>query len=231
MNEEKKSRPVKELIEEYNRRLMEIYQRQMPSQPETDNRFLQDFPLPDVQRDREALAANTQPLEASVEQPDDTLDVPYTSDELQQRPPYPVEELQTDEAPEPMAAPYIGYLQVFAFTGQTAVPLEGARVVITRRQGEETTLYANTVTDRNGQTPVIPLPSVDPALTMQPNLSQPFISYDIQVNADGFSSALYRDVPVYGNNYVTQPAAMLPLLPGEDPNTPRIYYSGGPADL
>lgn len=275
MNEQSPIRPVKELIEEYNRQLMDTYRRQSPPPaPLAQNWLEEQFPMPDIERDKAALAVNTsvqsaeasegngtQPTERASQNPaemlPDTLSpnqplspeipppsvaeppenpapnpsFPYEDGDLQQRPPYPTEDLSQEPTPETPATPYIGYLRVFVFTGQTTEPLEGARVVITRRQGDGNALYANTTTDMDGQTPVIPLPSVDPNLTLRPDVTRPYVAYDIRVSADGFSSALYRDVPVYGGNYVTQPAAMLPLLPGEDPSVPRIYYSGGPADL
>ncbi len=145
------------------------------------------------------------------------------------RPLYPTENIPPADSPAP--APFVGYLRVFVFTGQRTEPLPGARVVITRKQGETDALYANTITDLDGQTPAIPLPSVDPALTLRPEAATPYIAYDIRVTVNGFSTAIYEDVPVYGGSFVTQPAAMLPLRPGEDPTVPLIYYSGGPADL
>lgn len=128
-------------------------------------------------------------------------------------------------------SPFVGYLRVFVFTANGAEPLAGARVAVTRRAAEGEVLYANSETDRDGFTPVIPLPSVDPALSLQPGSPQPFIPYDIRVTAEGFRPALHRNVPVYGNNYVTQPVSLVPLLPGENPTDNQLFQSGGPADL
>lgn len=131
----------------------------------------------------------------------------------------------------PTESPYIGYLRVFAFTGEGAEPLEGARVVVSRQEDSLTVIYANLTTDRDGYTPVISLPSVDPALSQRPGNQAPYTAYDIRVVAEGFQPVEYRDTPIYGNNYVTQPAAMLPLLPGDDAEQIRQYFSGGPTNL
>ena len=134
-----------------------------------------------------------------------------------------------EESPAPPIAesPFVGYLRVFVYTANAAEPLEGARVVVSR----DGTLYANTTTDRDGYSPVIPLPTVDPALTLQPGSVQPYVTYTIQVKRAGFQPVMHENVPVYGNNYVTQPVVLLPLLPNADPNAMQDFTSGGPANL
>ena len=130
-------------------------------------------------------------------------------------------------APPITESPFVGYLRVFAYTADEAEPLANARVVVSR----DGTLYANAATDRDGYTPVIALPTVDPALTLQPGTTRPYVAYDIQVNRDGFRGALHENVPIYGNNYVTQPVVLLPLLPNADPDAVQDFVSGGPANL
>ena len=186
MEQTKDSRPVRELIEQYNRELMALYRQQAPASEEEDaRRFEEQYPLPQALQEPPVAAA-------------------------------------ADEAP-----PHGGFLQVFVFTGNEAEPLPGARITVTR-DGQ---LYANTVTDRSGLTPSIPLPSVDPALTLQPGNVQPYVTYDIRVSAPGFSTVLFENVPVYGGNGVTQPAALLPLVPGDNGDIPRVFRSDGPTRL
>ena len=134
---------------------------------------------------------------------------------------------EEEPAPPIAESPFVGYLRVFAYTADEAEPLEGARVTVSRNG----TLYANASTDRDGYSPVIALPTVDPALTLQPGTVQPYVAYDIQVNRDGFRSVLHENVPIYGNNYVTQPVALRPLLPNADPDAMQDFISGGPANL
>ena len=220
---------VQKRIEQYSRQLLDAYRQRtenptpltpsppspLPTTPTVDAAWLEEnFPLPNVERDRAAIAvAAPQPSsEPSTPSPD-------------------TEQTPDGEAPNIGESPYVGYLRVFVFTGQTAEPLQDASVTVTRRQGEQEILFASAVTDGDGFTPVIPLPSVDPLLTMQPGSVAPYVAYDIRVSVPGFQTTLYENVPVYGNNYVTQSAAMLPLIPGQDPDAVRIFRSGAPTNL
>lgn len=250
-----RSIPVKELIERYNRELMETYRRQTSPPPTT---WLDtEFPLPDIIRDKERLAEGnptqeiSSPFRETASQPKSESSssasqanqipiprFPYSDADLHGEvpiappPAFSVSPPAENTAPSAAQdkAPYEGYLRVFVYTGQTAEPLSGARVTVSRDLEDRTQLYANTVTDRDGQTPIIALPSVDPARTLKPGGIKPYISYTIRVNADGFRTAIYEDVPVYGGNSVTQSAGMYPVIPGGD-NTPLIFRSGGPTNL
>ena len=137
----------------------------------------------------------------------------------------------TQATPEPPPSDFIGYLRIYAFTGGGAEPIVGARVIVTRPDEDYQTIYANLTTDEDGFTPVISLPSVDPALSMRPSTVQPYVAYTIRVTADGFQPIEHRNVPVYGNNYVTQPVAMTPIIPGTDANRTQEFTSGGPTNL
>ncbi len=222
--------------------------------PLPENNWLDErYPLPDFRQDRAALTAQTETNDASPDQTSaevsPTTDAPTAPDVLSTPDAPPAEEVPTfpytdedlnGEVPfpqEPTAppaigeSPFVGYLRVFVFSGNGAEPLPQARVTVSRREGDGEVLYASAETNRDGFTPVLPLPSVNPELTMRPDVKEPFVAYDILVSADGFSSALHENVPVYGNNYVTQPVSMVPLLPGEDSSVVRQYRSNGPANL
>lgn len=140
----------------------------------------------------------------------------------------------SDPTPQPVSPPpadFVGYLRVFAFTGGGAEPIEGARVIVTQPTGDTPTIFANLTTDRDGFTSVIALPSVDPALTLRPGVAQPYVTYAVRVTADGFQPVEHRNIPVYGDNYVTQPVAMTPILPGKDADNTQEFTSGGPTNL
>lgn len=199
---------TQELIERYQRELMAVYRQHTPTPS-----FDEQFPTPDLQRDLAVAADMTQP---PVGETPSTEPLP------------PVE----GTPPAEEAPPHVGYLQVFAFAGREAQPIEGARVIVTRPTGSTELLYANTETDRSGLTPVIPLPSVDPALTLDPtNTVKPYVTYNIQVSALGYTPVLYENVPVYGGNGVTQPAALTPLVAGDNGDVRRVYRSDGPVNL
>lgn len=149
---------------------------------------------------------------------------------------YPEPNIEQDKAAIAQPAPpppsdFIGYLRVYAFTGGGAEPIVGARVIVTRPDEGNPTIYANLTTDEDGFTPVIPLPSVDPALTLRPGTTQPYVAYTVRVTADGFQPVEHRNVPIYGDNYVTQPVAMTPLIPGTDADRTQEFTSSGPTNL
>ncbi len=235
MEQHNEKRRVQELIEEYNRELMNTYRQQTPAPPNPPETAWLDeqYPLPDIERDRAALTAAATPIAQTppAEQapsPADAPEFPYTDEDLNGEVP------RGDDTPAPPAigpSPYVGYLRVFVFTGQSAEPLQGATVTVTREQGERDELYATATTDGDGFTPVLPLPTVNPALTMRPDIPTPYIAYDIRVDALGFQPVIYENVPIYGNNYVTQSASMLPLVAGQDPTIPRVFRSGAPINL
>lgn len=133
--------------------------------------------------------------------------------------------------PTPPSPVYIGYLRIYAFTAKGAEPIPNARVVVTRPTDDRQIIYANLTTDSDGFTPVIALPSVDPALALQPSATQPYVTYTIRVTADGFQPTEHRNVPIYGDNYVTQPVAMTPIVIGDTDDSGQIYTSGGPNNL
>ena len=142
-----------------------------------------------------------------------------------------MEPLSPSPEPPPQPTAYVGYLRVFAFTAGGAEPIQGARVIVTRPEGGTQEIFANLTTDRDGFTPVIALPSVDPALTLQPSTEQPYVTYAVRVTADGFRPVEHRSIPVYGESYVTQPVALTPTRPGMDADTAQEFTSGGPTNL
>lgn len=231
MNMNEQPLNLQDLIRRYNEEMLQMHARQQPSptpqeQPAADTPAMAE-PLPDFQRDLAAMAAQEVQQDVTQEVQENEPTFPYTDEDLNGQPPYP----QDNPAPPAEGEqPYTGYLRVYVFSGNGAEPLPGARVAVSRREGESDTLFANVTTDQDGFTPVIPLPTVNPALSMRPDVPSPFVLYNIEVTVDGFVPATYDNVPIYGNTYVTQPAAMVPLIPGSD-NPTRRFDSGGPANL
>lgn len=198
-----KNTPDSNTMEAYRRQMMEMYRKSTPSPP---------------------------PITAE----ENWLDSRYPEPNIQ-RDKEAIAPLQT--APAPPSTPqadspaFVGYLRVYAFAGGGAEPIAGARVVVTRPDGDGQTVYANLTTDADGFTPVIALPSVDPALTLRPGSVQPYVTYAVRITADGFQPVEHRNIPVYGDNYVTQPVAMTPILPGQNADNTQEFTSGGPTNL
>lgn len=139
----------------------------------------------------------------------------------------PAEVPATEKEAEPAA--FTGSLRVFAFAGTIAQPLSGVRVTVYQPTARGNILFAGAVTDMSGLTPSITLPSVDPTLTLSPDEAEPYVYYTVEVYADGFRPARYEQLPLYGDNALTQPAGMLPPLPGETDTV--VVVSGAPKHL
>lgn len=215
-----KDTPNANLMDTYRRQMLEMYRQATPSPAVTaeDNWLDERYPEPNIEQDKAAI---------TPQQP-----TPTPEPEPQPEPePEPEPQPQPTPPPDDDTAAFVGYLRIFAFTGSGAEPIEGARVVVTRPEEGTQTVYANLTTDRDGFTPVIALPSVDPALTLRPGTVQPYVTYAVRVTADGFQPIEHRNIPVYGDNYVTQPVSMTPILPGGDADSTQEFTSGGPANL
>lgn len=220
MEDTKRTYPTPEAIHRYQQEMLALYRQQTPPPPNPEpdpqptNWLEEQYPLPDIERDRMSQVIAEPPASPASPAPDP-----------------PAEPVTPLPAPPIAESPFVGYLRVFVTTGNGAEPLPGVQVTVSRPIEEEEVLFASATTNGDGFTSVFPLPSVDPALTLRPDAGQPFVFYDIGIKADGFTPVLYKNVPVYGNNYVTLPVTLVPLLPGVTEGTTQIILSSGPADL
>lgn len=79
-------------------------------------------------------------------------------------------EEETPPAPEQEAEPETdtGYIQVRTFTARQAIPVPGAVVTITRKNGDKDELVRIMQTDISGLSPVVAVPTVSRELSLQP---------------------------------------------------------------
>ncbi len=102
-------------------------------------------------------------------------------------------------------------------TAREALPVEGAKCVITKKfggTGSEIVAEIDTLfTDRSGQTPPRTLPAPPKSLSQQyDNLIQPFSLYDATVSRDGYVDVVLTDIPVFDGVQSVQRVSMLPSL-------------------
>lgn len=98
-------------------------------------------------------------------------------------------------------------------TAREALPVEGAKCVLTKKFGgiiyEIDTLF----TDRSGQTAPRTLPAPPRSLSQQyDNLVQPFALYDATVTRDGYVDVVLTDIPVFDGVQSVQRVSMLPSV-------------------
>lgn len=95
-------------------------------------------------------------------------------------------------------------LQVKVTTGRQMIPVNGARVTVTRNGVSTQKIHKVTNTDRTGCTPVISIPNCGPPAP-----------FTIEVTANGFCSARYSGVPLYSGMTSIKHVDLIPLPSGE----------------
>lgn len=102
-----------------------------------------------------------------------------------------------------------GNLVVLARTADDALPISGARVRIMDSNGK--VLY-DLKTDENGETEQVSLDTVDKNLSLDPNYTgTPYISYNVEVDANGYNSLYIEGVHIFDGEDAIQPAALIPM--------------------
>ncbi|MCL2342515.1 MAG: peptidoglycan-binding protein, partial [Firmicutes bacterium] len=115
----------------------------------------------------------------------------------------------------------IGYLIVKVSTADTAVPIEGATVVVKDASGR---VWGAQRTDASGSTERVPLPAPDRIHSFNPNYSGSYYAtYDVEVSAPRFDTNVYDGVQVFDTVESVQQANMQPSLPFGPPQI-HIYH-------
>ena len=120
----------------------------------------------------------------------------------------------------------IGFLIVNVNTANGALPIEGAKVTIysSNQSSEEENqfLYSNIIytlkSNKSGKTEKLALKTKNKDLSLSPNNSVPYNSYNITVTADGFYDASFLGVPVFQGITSLQNASLIPLSEFSSPN-------------
>ena len=121
-----------------------------------------------------------------------------------------------------------GYITAEVTTGDGAVPVENAVVLITRKEGDKNVLVRMLVTDESGSTETVALPAPDIRYSEAPDpLEKPYAEYNLSAYAKGFYPVPEMTVPVFSTVKSIQPIALIPL-PRFSPqnNTPRSSIAG-----
>lgn len=115
-----------------------------------------------------------------------------------------------------------GYLQVEVTTGDGAVPVPKAAVIVTQEIGGQSYLVTMKLTDRSGATDVIPLPAPLASFSEAPDPAErPFSEYNVTVHRKGFYTVPEVTVPIFDTVKSIQPVALIPLAENELQGTKR----------
>ena len=137
----------------------------------------------------------------------------------------------------PPAPPETGIarLRVWVTTARQAVPIEGARVVVSKETvGGEIELIKVLTTNQDGTTATIDLPAVPAEYSQKPGYDHPYTSYTIEISKPGYFSVRNTHVPLYGGVSAVQPADLTPLPEeaGLDTRPDEIIFEeSGPENL
>lgn len=118
------------------------------------------------------------------------------------------------------ANPMQGTLRFRTYTARNALPVKGARVVVSKVIGGSRHTFYDLLTDNSGQSPVLEMPAPSGELSQTPTAAvQPYALYDADITADGFIPVAVRSLPVFEGILSVQRIALVPSAGTEDTET------------
>lgn len=80
-----------------------------------------------------------------------------------------------------------GFLEVHTYTADKAIPIPNLNVRISGGEESNRTADISLMTDRNGETAVVTLPTPIPSFSLSPSpAEQPFAKYDVEIFGPGY---------------------------------------------
>ena len=117
-----------------------------------------------------------------------------------------------DDMEEKTAAPVgAGYLIVQVTTANTAIPLAGATVRISRDDAKRPEVLYNLISGSDGRTEKVRLEAPPRKGSLAPSDDRVYGSYNIEVSLAGYEGANYLHIPIYDGITAIQQANLVPL--------------------
>lgn len=105
-----------------------------------------------------------------------------------------------------------GTLAIRTYTAGGALPIRGSVVRIRGANEENRFVEYSLITDLDGITEIITLPSPARRYSLSPNAAEiPYASYDIEVSAEGYYTKRISDIAIFSGINSVQPISMIPL--------------------
>ena len=129
-----------------------------------------------------------------------------------------------------------GYIIVRVSTADNAIPLAGASVSIRGGRSDDSSgVIAIFTTDRSGKTPRFALPTLPRSLSEVPGNANPFATYNIDVDLEGYTSQYFQNVPIFDGITSLQNAALIPLpkngIPDSRSPDSNVFFEGEKPNL
>lgn len=126
-------------------------------------------------------------------------------------PDYPAEKEYADLDEFLKVNPGQGRLRFRTYTARNALPVPGARIIVTKVIGGSCHTFYDLTTDSSGQTPEVALPAPSSKLSLDPQVPvQPYSLYDADINAAGYIPVSVRSLPVFEGILSLQRVALVP---------------------
>lgn len=105
-----------------------------------------------------------------------------------------------------------GTLTVRAYTAGGALPVENTVVRISGVDESNRFVEFSVLTDADGITRIIDLPSPDVSYSLSPGSSEiPYAVYDVEVSHDGYYTKTIKNVAIFSGINSNQPVNMIPI--------------------
>lgn len=108
---------------------------------------------------------------------------------------------------EPADESKVGFIQLETIAGKDGTPIENAFITVLRDDEGRKTVLRFACTDKNGETPVIPL--AVPIMKVSSGL--PYFTCNIHITADGYYPAEKLHIPVFSSVKTIQSAELAPV--------------------
>lgn len=106
----------------------------------------------------------------------------------------------------------IGYMKVETYKGSLAYPVSGATVIVSKKIDQDYSIVTKELTNENGSTKLISLDAESKANSLEENISNPYITYRVEVSKPGYVKKVFDNVPVFEGIITIQSVPMLPDL-------------------
>ena len=110
-----------------------------------------------------------------------------------------------------------GIMQIRTTRASEALPLEGALVKITGSGEDNTYVKYSEITNQDGLTKELKLPTPSKSLSMSPNATAiPYSVFDVEIVKDGYYPKKIVNIPIFSGIKAVLPIEMIPLAYSEN---------------
>lgn len=110
-----------------------------------------------------------------------------------------------------------GYITTNVYTAREVIPISGASVLITKKNGSGEELIGFRMTDVDGKTESVEVDTPESALSTEPGNETPFSVFDIMIEHPLYYPVVIRDAQVFGGEVTWQNVEMIPLSANPSP--------------